>query len=195
MSRSKQERKNKQGPQDLTVRMMMSMENLEHGYADLVRRIQAMSPIVQQMIVTMVLLNEKGVISNDEIAEKQRELMQPIKPGFHDLSDKIEGGSGDAEQESSKTGKGHNKDSRKDDTTGTNGNTDTGVSESGELQSENTGTVEGNSERSKLRLSPNPSEGSDQSGSDSQSDGKSNGSSDVSAGTDSGIKATDSGKD
>lgn len=195
MPKPKEQRKSKQGPQDLTVRMMMSIDTLERGYADLAQRIQAMSPIVQQMIVTMVLLNEKGVISDGEIAEKQRELMQPIKPGFHDLSDKIERGSGDAGQGSSETRKGPNKDSRKDDTTGTDGDTDPGVSESGKLQSKNTGTIKGDSERSKLRLSPNPSEGSNQSGSGSQSDRKPDGSRNVSAGTDSGIKATDSGKD
>ena len=109
MSKTKDQRKNKQGPQDLTQRMLMDMGQLRLGYMDMAQKVAAMSPIVQQMIVVMVLLEQKGVITNGEIIEKQRELMQPVKPGFHDLSSKVEGGAGDAGQGSGEAVEGQSK--------------------------------------------------------------------------------------
>lgn len=195
MSNSKEQRKNKQGPQDLTQRMMLDMGQLRLAYMDMAQKIAAMSPIVQQMIVVMVLLEQKGIVTNVEIIEKQRELMQPVKPGFHDLSSKIEGGNRDAGQGSSETEQGTSKKTGEAGSTNPDGDADAGVSDGREVQSKNTGTDEGGSRRQELRLSPNSSEGSDQSSEHSESDGKSDGRTNVSGTTDSGIKTVDLSKD
>lgn len=195
MSKSNQERKNKKRPQDVTARMMMDMGQLRLAYMDMAQKVAAMSPIVQQMIVVMVLLEQKGIITNVEIAEKQQELMQPIEPGFHDLSSKIEGGSGEAGQGSSEAVEGKSQEAGEDGSANPDGDSNEGVSGGCEVQSERTRTVEGDVGSNKPRLSPNPSEGSDQSSEHLESDGKSDGSADVPGSTDSGIKTADVGKD
>ena len=195
MSKSEKRGKSKQGPQDLTMRMLKRIENLERVIMEMAEQINAMSPIVQQMIVIMVLLQEKGLITDGEIANKQRELMQPAQPGFHDLTGKVEGRAGEVGPGSGEAVEGKSEAATEIGTADPDGEIDAGVLDRREVQPENAGSVEGNGGHQELRLSPNPSEGSDQSSSDSPSNGKPDGSADVPGTTDSGIKTADLGTD
>ena len=132
----------------------------------MVQKMEMVSKLAQQMITTMVILNEKGLITNDEIAKKQAELMLPIDEQLAGLEDKVSGRASEVEGGSGKAVEGDAKETVNANATNSNSDTGAGASESGEVQSEEAGTVESDVGLQDSGLSDGESKGSNRTGDD-----------------------------
>lgn len=178
-----------QQQQEVNVYIYRRIDALNIVLGQLAQKMEIVSKLTQQMIVTLVILNEKGLVTNVEIAEKQRELMLPIEERITGLADKVSSRAGGTEEGATETVEGNSEEAGDADTTRSNGDKSTGVSESDEVQSKSTGTVKSDVGLQEPRLSDNKSEGGNRPLDDPKDNGKSISSSGVSKPTDSGHKA------
>lgn len=142
----------------------------------IVQKVEIVSQLAQQMITTMVILNEKGLITNDEIAEKQRHLMLRVDEQLTGLEDKVEGGAEATEAGTAETSESNSQEGSKTVSSDTDSNDGKGGPESGEVQSEDTRTADGDGGLSGSELSDSESEGGDRPVDDPEINRKSSGS-------------------
>lgn len=175
--------------QEVNVYMYRRLDELGKVLQHMVQKVEMVSQLSMQMITTMTILNEKGLVSNDEIAAKQRELMLPIEERIAGIKDKVEGGVGGDGGGAEETGGGDAEKTVDANTTDSDGDTDPRVSESGEVQPENTGTAESDGGLQRSKLSDETGGGSDTVSENRESPDKSDVATSISEPADSGHKA------
>lgn len=153
---------------DANARMIAEVAGMKHLLFQMVQRVEAMAPIVQQMIITMVILKKKGLITNEELREQKQELMQPVEDGIARIKSEVEERNHEIGAGTEETGQS---DSTADGETvsgDSDGDSDLGVSGTVEIQPEEGGTIEGDGECQQPRLSAGESKGSDLSSTDTE---------------------------
>ncbi|MCK5020575.1 MAG: hypothetical protein KAS32_26385 [Candidatus Peribacteraceae bacterium] len=178
-----------QQQQRINVELFQHMDKLNSLIQGMIAKVEVMSGLAQQTIITLLILKEKGFITDAEIEERREQLMQPVGEGISSLGDKVSSGASETETGGEETVDSENEKTGDVGSTDTDGDASERVPESSEIQSEDIGTIEGDVGSTKLRLSDDQSEGGNRSSGDCEIKPKSSISSDVPESTDPSPKA------
>ena len=155
-----------QQQQEVNVYVYRRLDVMEKLVSHMLQKMELVSTLTQQMITTMVILNEKGLVSNEEIRTKREHLMRPLDEQIAGLKNKVEGGVTGNEAGAEETDDSNIEETVDVDTTKSDGDIGTRISESGEVQSEEARTVDGDVRLQEAGLSDSESKRSNQSGND-----------------------------